>query len=577
VAALAAAVPLAAAMDRILVRHEGTPERGAVLVALLCAVAALIPPAALLIARRRAASPARLALVLLATIVGVLAAIDLFWLAGVVRFPADILIWSESDFVNDIIKLRVGYPLYSPQANNDSFVYTPGSQLLTYALASLVGGADSMPVLRGIQLGYVVLAAVVGALCVRRLLVMAAPERPIPGRGVWAALWLPALFLIATNAVTNAYAPNLHNDALALLVSAVAYWLLLEYAGTRDRRLLIAMALVPAAGFLVKQSLALWAGLYVAYLLLFDRPLAPRRVALFAAAALGGVALAVAVGLAIWGEDFHYWAIVVLGAHGVFPLRSVQHLLEAWEYFAVGIAAALVLLRGAAAARLLGVWLVWLALLAAETYTSGVAWMLNHMGPGSLIAGVWLLAGATRLWADALDGAAAASPVERWLRPAGAMAIGALLLSGLGVVRLPRLPIPTDAMRYVRDIEAEFAGVPAGDILLDAGSWLYARDGVVMKDRAPTIGERGWSATGDFSQTLRRIETQRYRKVLVRNLHVDDFWYDHATWRRPSGIRQALLTHYREVRTIPKVEGQGERERYLFAPITVLVPREGAR
>ena len=36
-------------------------------------------------------------------------------------------------------------------------------------------------------------------------------------------------------------------------------------------------------------------------------------------------------------------------------------------------------------------------LLIVEVYTSGVAWMLNHIGPASLIAGVWFLAGMLRI------------------------------------------------------------------------------------------------------------------------------------------------------------------------------------
>ncbi len=40
-------------------------------------------------------------------------------------------------------------------------------------------------------------------------------------------------------------------------------------------------------------------------------------------------------------------------------------------------------------------------------------------------------------------------------------------------------------------------------VLLDAGTWAYFKDGVVMKDRAPSIGERGHSQTGDFSGICR--------------------------------------------------------------------------
>jgi hypothetical protein len=153
------------------------------------------------------------------------------------------------------------------------------------------------------------------------------------------------------------------------------------------------------------------------------------------------------------------------------------------------------------------------------------------------------------------------------------VAIAGLLASGLAVVRIPIPPYTPDAGRYVREIEREFAGLPADSVLLDAGSWMYMRDGVVMKDRATSIGERGYSQTGDFSGILGRIEGRRYAKILVRNWGDGDFWYDHEIWERPSGIRAALEANYREARTIAAADMEGRKAGYLFNTITVLVPR----
>ena len=44
------------------------------------------------------------------------------------------------------------------------------------------------------------------------------------------------------------------------------------------------MALIPAAGFLVKQSLAIWAPLYCVYLLFFDSPRSLLRLMAFGVA-----------------------------------------------------------------------------------------------------------------------------------------------------------------------------------------------------------------------------------------------------------------------------------------------------
>jgi hypothetical protein len=195
-----------------------------------------------------------------------------------------------------------------------------------------------------------------------------------------------------------------------------------------------------------------------------------------------------------------------------------------------------------------------------------------------LIAGVWFLAGLTRVWNDVGTKWTAAS-ANSWLA-AGAAAISvALLFNGMGLVRIPVAPLSTDTYRYVADIEAQFAGLPSSQVLLDAGSWMYARDRVVMGDRAPSIGERGYSLTGDFSGILSRIRARRYGRILVRNFHGTDFWYEHFSWPRQSGIRQALLENYREIGRIraaatPVASKDRAEDPYLFGEVTILEPKK---
>jgi len=152
-------------------------------------------------------------------------------------------------------------------------------------------------------------------------------------------------------------------------------------------------------------------------------------------------------------------------------------------------------------------------------------------------------------------------------------AIG-LLYNGLGVVRIPVQPFSQDTYRYVKQIENEFEGEPLGTVLLDAGTWVYLRGNVVMKDRAPSIGEQGISATGDFSGILQRINRNHYSKILVRHLHSPNFWYDHYMWPISSGIKQALLRNYQESHRLPAVkENDSQPIRYLFSDISVLIPK----
>jgi hypothetical protein len=205
-----------------------------------------------------------------------------------------------------------------------------------------------------------------------------------------------------------------------------------------------------------------------------------------------------------------------------------------------------------------------------EAYTSGIGWTLSNLGPGSLIAGVWFVAALTVLWTEAHIGTASLLPFQRWLRCGVAVVVAVLLFSSLGLVRIPVQPFSDDAYRYVREIEAEFQETPIKDTLLDSGTWIYFDRGIVMKDRVTSIGDRGLGQTGDFSGIIRRIEQQRYSKILVRNFNSPDFWYDHFLWSESSGIRQALLDNYYETSIIQGVEGG---ERYLFSDISILAPK----
>ncbi len=164
--------------------------------------------------------------------------------------------------------------------------------------------------------------------------------------------------------------------------------------------------------------------------------------------------------------------------------------------------------------------------------------------------------------------------LNNWLRAGITVAIIFFLFNGLGFVRIPLKSHQFDAYRYISDIEREFEGHSTEDVLLDAGTWIYLKDGVIMKDRSPCIGERGYSETGDFSGFLKRIEQKKYSKILVRDLHSPFLQYDFGLWQKSSGIRQALLDNYNEIGQIKAVAMENyEHETYLFSEISILVPR----
>jgi hypothetical protein len=108
------------------------------------------------------------------------------------------------------------------------------------------------------------------------------------------------------------------------------------------------------------------------------------------------------------------------------------------------------------------------------------------------------------------------------------------------------------------------------------------KDKVIMGDRAPCIGEEGYADAGDFSGFLERLRSHRYSKILVRDLHQDDFWYENSQWPRPKGLRAAILASYRETGHIPAAKAPKDvkhwaEDPYLFDEITILEPKEDAR
>lgn len=571
---LAVAFLLAFTIDLIVRERLAQPERAVELAGLFLAAVMVLPAGAYLARRRLAARLDVLAALLVGSLAVALVAIYLYWVSFPVKFPADILIWSEGDFVNDIIKFRLGYPLFTAQVNNESFVYMPGPQLLTYVLAVLAGNPNSVAVYRMVQVVFTLVAALVATLCVRTLLVGGAKSRHGISRYA-AAVWFPLLVLAATNPLTNPFVHELHDDALAQLFSVVAYLLLLVFVTTHDKRVLAAMAFVPAIGFFIKQSLVIWAVFYCLQLALFERPFSFKRLAVFGAVSFGAIAAVAGLCYWVWGEHFVYWIFRVLGSHGVSPLRSFEHLLDVWVYFALGLVGGFILLRGPNVKMFLGPWVIWLLLISSETYTSGIAWMINHIGPGSLIAAIWFVAGMTRVWSLYFRGSLRTLRMATALRAAMAFGVLLLLLGGMQVIRIPLPPIPADAYRYLAEIEAQFVDTPPNAVLMDSGSWIYAEHDVIMQDRAPTIGERGYSGTGDFSGILARLNEKRYAKILVRNFDSPDFWYDHYLWDKPSGIRQAMLDNYRVAGKIRAVETNGYEPElgYLFQEITILAPK----
>jgi hypothetical protein len=572
-ALLVAAVPLAYLIHMVSSSSADNPERGMIVLGAIFALIALLPIIACLKFSPWRDRPSQLGLVLVATVCVLLLSVYFYWVSFYVFFPADIFMWGENDIIGDITKLRADYPLYTSPLNNESQVYPPGAQIIIYSIVRLLGAPESMPLYRIVQCGFNLLTALFAASSCKHLIRMTGPKSYSDKNRLWDFLYVPLFFLIATNSITNPFVHNIHNDSLFQLGVVVAYWLLLKYGSQQKLHTLVIMAILPGLGFLIKQNFVIWILLYSLFVLLFDKSRSAKRLILFNAIALPLVAAVIGGCYLAWGGDFIYWVFTVLGNRQISVLRSFQHVLDAWPYFAVGLLGGLTVIKGQGYRQVLGVWLVWLLLFLAGAYTSGAAWTLSHMGPGSVIAGIWFMAGITRFWTtpNFIDGAE--PRLIGWLNTAIAVALSCLLFSGLGFIRIPLKPVSDDAYRYIREIENEFEGESPENVLLDAGSWIYLKNGTVMKDRATAIGDRGFQGMGGFSEMTRRIEEKQYSKILLRGFHREDFWYDNDMWRESSGIRKALQENYVEKGTIRAVSKTllEKESPYLFGDISVLI------
>jgi hypothetical protein len=548
---LAAAMPMGAALC---------------LAALLVGVLALRDPEA----RHRG----EWALALLVALATGLALSTLWGLSFYVRFPADFLGFWEGDYLTDLIEFRAGLPLYGPVADNNSSVYTPGAQLLTYGLASLTGADLDVVTLRAIQFSYVVAAALVATSACDHLARRFLAPGEYVSRPLWLAAWFPLLVLVGVERRFNLNVHTLHPDSLTLLLSAAAFWLLARHALRPSPWVVTAMALLPAVGFWSKQSLVIWMVLFGGYLVLAERRW--KEIALFAALAPLFLAVSLWLLFRVGGPQTGYWIFGILGDKAVGLGRSLDAFVAAGGFVAASLVGLWVLILRDRSWPALLLWLIPTGLLLVQCYTTGIGWQKNHLGPGVLMAACFGLAALPRLWARLA--AVTELPIQGLGRLAFALGIG-LVPSALGLVREPANKVPAAALAQVAAIEEEFRGMDPHRVLLDRGSWVYVKDTVIMRDRASSVqlhlgANSPQMNLAAIQATLGRIRAEAYDKILVREFPQGSPYDWHV---RGSGIPDALAEHYVVVRTIPGVPELDEWwPKRLLMPITVLVPRSRA-
>jgi hypothetical protein len=520
--------------------------------------------------------------------------IQLIW--PYVCLPADILMWAETTYVGDIIKIRNGVPLYGAPEESNSSIYTPASPLLTYGIAWLVGQSSSIAAFRMIQLGFVGCAALIATLCCQRLRRLAYPGWDCPFPSTWAALSFCSFLLVATAPQVNQFVHCLHADALGLLASVLSFWTILYYLEAPTNKRALLMAACPALGFLIKQFLISWIGVMAIFLILHDwRNF--QRLALFLIASVGLFLVVLVACRLLWGENFFFWTFSIMGGErkqlvlspnsaSLSLPRMLDHFCRAWLEIGLGVVGGWLTLRGCNVRKLGALWIAWGFLILSEVLSSGAGWgVLYHLGPGVLIGAIWLFAAMPRYWPQWSRVAKLDLPVAVYLFHTGlAMAVVATIFTvvhampsgdGTSARAWQRRP-PPDVYRYIADIEHEFDDLSADTALLDVGNWIYLRQDIVARDRAVPLADQPYGGIYDnLAVVAQRIRARAYTKILVHDFHSPTFLYDWHLWEHSSGVRAALTEHYTEIRTIAAVD----KEAMLLpqirqtGPISVFVPR----
>ena len=161
-----------------------------------------------------------------------------------VAFPFDLLVWSESAFMTNMLKLGAGAPIYGPPALANSFVYPPGMELLCYALLHPLGRDLDVSWCRAVSVAIGMAAAFFAASAAVRL----AGRESTPVARCLAALvaWL----VLSQNFTSDV----LHPDNLHMAHATACLALSLRVVQERSQRAAIAAAALAGFGVLTKQT-----------------------------------------------------------------------------------------------------------------------------------------------------------------------------------------------------------------------------------------------------------------------------------------------------------------------------------
>ena len=201
-------------------------------------------------------------------------------------FPWDRLVWQETSFLVNLMKLNRHLPVQTAPQDCNSIIYSPGDEYLTYLALKPFGLALDFRYYRLVNMLFCMLTAYFGALTVARFLGAVAPaaRKRFFFATTWGILWL----LLSQNFESDMP----HADNLHALHAAIVFFLCYTAMETRKFHLGLAAMLVAGLGVFTKQTEgASWLGTGLVFIIF--NPWGWRRtVALLAA---GGAVCAISL------------------------------------------------------------------------------------------------------------------------------------------------------------------------------------------------------------------------------------------------------------------------------------------
>ncbi len=482
------------------------------------------------------------------------------------RFPLDLLLWSESPFVQDMVKLNRGRCPYSPADQNNSFVYNPGAPLITWGLSRLFGRYGDLTFARGLQVAFTLLACGL-AWATARVLIRGrtsdGPETTKPLHPIMIVGLALVVCAAGLNPAVSPYIDLLHNDALALLTATAGLAALALRERTGARRWLLWAAPLPMLAVLAKQTgSVVWIGMILG-VLIQDRKF--RSAAQFALAS-GAYIAAMAVGLTLWSHGWWtFWTMRVLAQQpiagqiglgtnaAVIPSLTLP-LLVLLLWLAIHLARPRVTREPTVISSALYVGL----LSGSATLTSFKVGACgpNHWGAAGLGMTTLAVAAAGRLLITPRQ-----PQLVRLAVPLG-------LLLTVALLHRTTRPLPgPDEYRTAALLMNTFAQTDASRTLIDHGTLPYLKRNIIPIDRSNPILEVSTGGVGQVDQTVDRMLSQKYQRILIHD-------FGNCPWYVQ--VMGAIQIAYE-----PKFRLSGSRRRsivsYLLGDVVVFEPKSATQ